>query len=221
MGDNRTLPPASVRVWDWPVIIVHWAMALLVALAYWAVETGQMAWHYRLGYALLGLLVFRLIWGFAGSSTARFASFVKGPRRVIAYLRGGQGDVHGHNPLGALSVIALLAVLTLQIGLGLFAATPSGRKSGPFADLIAPAAAHFADELHKANFYLLLALIGLHVAAILFYLLVRRDNLIAPMLTGRRRAPAGTQPVRAAPAARPFIAAVIAAGVAIWLISGS
>jgi cytochrome b len=196
-------------------------MALLLPLAWWAAESGHMAWHYRFGFALLGLLVFRLVWGFAGSSTARFASFVKGPRRVIAYLRGSRDYVHGHNPLGALSIVALLAVLALQIGLGLFAASPSGRKAGPFADLIAPGAAHVAAELHQLNFYLLLGLIGLHVAAILFYLLVRRDNLIAPMLTGRRRAPAGTQPVASAPAARLVVAAAIAAAVAIWLIARS
>jgi cytochrome b len=196
-------------------------MALLVPLAWWAIETGHMAWHYRFGFALLGLLIFRLIWGFAGSSTARFASFVKGPRRVIAYLRGGQGNVHGHNPLGALSVIALLAVLALQIGFGLFAANGNGSKAGPFADLIAPNAAHVAAALHKANFYLLLGLIGLHIAAVLFYLLVRRDNLISPMLTGRRPATAGTQAVTTAPVARVFTAAAIAAGVSIWLMSGS
>jgi cytochrome b len=221
MSDARTLPPASVRVWDWPVIIVHWAIAVLVALAYWAVETGQMAWHYRFGYALAGLLVFRLIWGFAGSSTARFASFVKGPRRVIEYLRGSQDYVHGHSPLGALSIIALLSVLAIQIGLGLFASNGNGSKAGPFADLIAPGTAHVAAELHKVNFYLLLGLIGLHVAAVLFYLLVRRNNLIAPMLTGRHPAPNGTQPVATAPAAHLFIAVAIAAGVAIWLIAGS
>jgi cytochrome b len=218
MSDTRSLPPASVRIWDRPVRIVHWAMALLVPLAWWAIETGHLAWHYRFGFALLGLLIFRLIWGFAGSSTARFAAFVKSPRRVIEYVRGGQDHVHGHNPLGALSIIALLAVLALQIGFGLFAANGNGSKAGPFADLIAPNSAHVAAELHKANFYLLLALIGLHIGAVLFYLLVRRDNLIAPMLTGRRPAPVGTRPVATAPAGRLVVAAAIAAGVAIWLI---
>jgi cytochrome b len=221
MNDSRIPPAASVRIWDRPVIVVHWAMALLLALAWWAVETGHMVWHYRFGFALLGLLVFRLIWGFAGSSTARFATFVRSPRRVIEYLRGGKRYIHGHNPLGALSIVALLAVLALQIGLGLFAESGNGLKAGPFADLIAPGAAHAAGKLHQANFYLLVGLIGLHIAAVLFYLLVRRNNLIAPMLTGRRRAPAGTRPVTTAPRARVFLAAAIAAGVALWLISGS
>jgi cytochrome b len=221
MNDSPIPATASARIWDRPVIIVHWAMALLLALAWWAVETGNMVWHYRFGFALLGLLVFRLIWGFAGSSTARFASFVKGPRKVMEYLRGGKHYIHGHNPLGALSIVALLAVLALQIGLGLFAENGNGRKAGPFADLIAPGAAHAAGKLHQVNFYLLLALIGLHIAAVLFYLLVRRNNLIAPMLTGRRQAPRGTQPVTTAPVARLFLAAAIAAGVALWLIAGS
>lgn len=209
----------TVRIWDRPVRIVHWAFALLIPLAWWAVETGHMAWHYRFGYALLGLLIFRLIWGFAGSSTARFGSFLRSPRRVIEYLRGGQGYIHGHNPLGALSIIALLAVLAIQIGLDLFAANGNGSKAGPYADLIAPSAAHAVGALHQANFYLLLALIGLHVAAVLFYLLVRRDDLITPMLTGRRRAPVGTQPVAGAPAPRLFIAVAIAAGVTAWLVA--
>jgi cytochrome b len=218
MGESQTISSAFVRVWDRPVRIVHWAIAALVGLAWWAVETGHMAWHYRFGYALLGLLIFRLIWGFVGSSTARFGSFVRSPRRVIAYLREGEGHVHGHNPLGALSIIAILADLAIQIGLGLFAANGSGRRAGPFADLIAPNAAHAAGDLHRANFYLLLALIGLHVAAVLFYLLARREDLITPMLTGRRRAPAGSEPVATAPALPLVIAVVIAAGVTGWLI---
>jgi cytochrome b len=207
-----------VRLWDRPVRSVHWTMVLLVALAWWAVETGHMAWHYRFGDALLGLLLFRLIWGFVGSSTARFASFVRGPRQVLRYLRGDRRHTHGHNPLGALSVIALLGILVLQVGLGLFAASPNGSKAGPFAAWVAPGMAHEAAGLHKANFYLLLALIGLHVGAILFYLLSRRDDLITPMLTGRRRAPAGTRPVQAAPAWRLLIAVAAGAGIAIWLI---
>jgi cytochrome b len=177
-----------------------------------------MAWHYRFGFALLGLLLFRLIWGFLGSSTARFGSFVRGPRRVLRYVRGDRPYTHGHNPLGALSVIALLGILALQLGLGLFAASPNGSKAGPFSAWVAPGMAHEAAGLHKANFYLLVALIGLHVAAILFYLLFRRDDLITPMLTGRRRAPAGTRPMESAPAWRLLIAVAAGAGIAIWLI---
>jgi cytochrome b len=209
---------AYVRIWDRPVRIVHWAMVLLVALAWWAVETGHMVWHYRFGYALLGLLLFRLIWGFLGSSTARFGAFVRGPRQVLRYLRGDRRYIHGHNPLGALSVIALLGILVLQVGLGLFAASPNGSRVGPFAAWVAPGIAHEAADLHKANFYLLLALIGVHVGAILFYLLFRRDDLITPMLTGRRRAPLGTRPMEAAPAWRLLIAVAAGAGIAIWLI---
>lgn len=219
MSDSRAISSISVRIWDRPVRIVHWAMALLVPLAWWAAVTGHMAWHYRFGYALLGLLVFRLTWGFAGSSTARFASFVRSPRRVIDYLRGRHEHVHGHNPLGALSIVALLAVLAIQICTGLFAMNGNGRKAGPFADLIAPSAAQAVAKLHMANFNLLLALIGLHVAAVLFYLLVRRDNLIAPMLTGRRPAPAGTRPMTPAPVSRLVIATAVAAAVTAGLVA--
>jgi cytochrome b len=209
---------AYVRIWDRPVRIVHWTMVLLVALAWWAVQSGHMLWHYRFGYALLGLLLFRLIWGFLGSSTARFGSFVRRPREVLRYVRGDLRYALGHNPLGALSVIALLGILALQIGLGLFSASSNGSKAGPFAAWVAPGMAHEAAGLHKANFYLLLTLIGLHVAAILFYLLFRRDDLITPMLTGRRQAPIGTRPMKAAPAWRLLLAIAAGAGIAIWLI---
>jgi cytochrome b len=220
MTGTNAISSAYVRIWDRPVRIVHWAMVLLIALAWWAVETRHMIWHYRFGYALLGVLLFRLIWGLLGSSTARFASFVRAPRQVLQYLRGGGRPVHGHNPLGAYSVIALLSALALQIGLGLFAANSDGSRAGPFATRVAPGMAHVAGDLHKANFYLLLALAGVHVAAILFYLTVRHDNLIAPMLTGRRLAPAGTKPMAAAPVWRLLIAIAAGAGVAIWLALG-
>lgn len=220
MTGTNAVSSNLVRIWDRPVRIVHWAMVLLVALAGWAAETRHMAWHYRFGYALLGLLLFRLIWGVLGSSTARFASFVRAPRQVLQYLRGGGPPVHGHNPLGAYSVIALLGALALQIGLGLLAASPDGSKAGPFAAWVAPATAHAAAGLHQANFYLLLALIGVHVAAILFYLLVRRDDLITPMLIGRRKAAAGMQAMVAAPAWHLFIAIAAAVAVAIWIATG-
>lgn len=153
-----------------------------------------------------------------GSSTARFSSFVRGPRAILSYLRGRSGFVLGHNPLGALSVIALLAMVALEVALGLFASDEDGFFSGPLATFVSEDTAETLTDLHVDLFDYLLVLIGLHVAAILFYLLVKRDNLIGPMMSGRRPAPPGTEPMVAAPASRFLVAAGLAA-VTVYLVA--
>ena len=127
-----------VRIWDLPVRISHWAIALLFAVQWWTGETGRLGWHRLAGYAVIGLVVFRLLWGLLGSSTARFASFVRGPRAVFAYLaklrvRGDGRFRIGHNPLGGWSVVLMLALLAVQAGLGLYAIDTDGLESGPLA----------------------------------------------------------------------------------------
>ena len=209
---------ARVAVWDVPVRIVHWLFVLLIPFSWWTAEQDMMAWHYRSGIALLGLLVFRIVWGLIGSSTARFASFVRGPRTVFDYLRGRAEFVLGHNPLGALSVLALLAMTALQVGLGLFASDEDGLESGPLAHLVDGDTAEEIAELHEAAFNVLAALIAIHVAAILYYALVRRKNLVGPMVTGRTEAPAGTAPMRPGGALRFLLAAAVAFG-AMWWVS--
>jgi cytochrome b len=206
-----------VAVWDRPVRIVHWAIVLLIAFAWWTAEEEMVEWHYRAGMAVLGLLVFRIVWGFIGSSTARFSSFVRGPLGILAYLRGRSGYVIGHNPLGALSVLALLAMIGAEVGLGLFASDEDGLMSGPFAGWVSEHMAERLTDLHHELFDYLLVLIGLHLAAILFYLLVKRDNLVGPMIGGRRPVPAGTQAMVAAPAWRFLLAAAIAVATVYWI----
>lgn len=206
-----------VRIWDAPTRLFHWAIVVLVALQWWTAEEEELELHITLGLVTLGLILFRLIWGLIGSSTARFATFVKGPRAVIAYLRGRAGYVLGHNPLGALSVIGLLGVLVAQIGLGLFASDEDGLYGGPFAHLIDPDLSEEAAELHEDLFDVLLVLIGLHVAAILYYALVKRDNLVGPMITGRRDVPEGVEGMSAASAWRLVVAALLAAALAWWV----
>lgn len=222
--DRSTTEPAATRVavWDLPVRLVHWAIAVLVAFSWWTAEEEMLDWHYRSGLALLGLVVFRLVWGLIGSSTARFASFVRGPRTVVDYLRGRREFVLGHNPLGALSVLALLFMLSLQVGLGLFAADEDGLLSGPLSGFVGEEAVERATELHESAFAVLKWLIVLHVTAILYYLLVRRKNLAAPMISGRTRAPEGTAPMIAAPAWRAGLAATAAFGAvfAVWYAGG-
>lgn len=211
-------PAARVRVWDRPVRIVHWLIVLLVPFSWWTAEEEMVDWHYRSGMALLGLVVFRTVWGVIGSSTARFAGFVRGPRTVLDHLRGRREFVLGHNPLGALSVLALLVMLAIQIGLGLFSADEDGLLSGPLSHLVSEGTVETVTELHGASFELLKWLILLHVAAILFYLLVRRKNLVGPMVSGTAAAPAGTKEMQPAGTARFLIAAAIAFG-AMWAIA--
>jgi cytochrome b len=175
-----------VRVWDVPIRLVHWLLVLSVAGAWWTAETGRMDWHQYFGYALLALVSFRVYWGFLGSSTARFSQFMRGPRGIVSYLKGRRAHVPGHNPLGALSVVALLALLLTQVVLGLFTVDVDGIESGPLSTYVSFDAGRLAADWHDKLFDVLLWLIGLHIAAVLYYLLIRKENLIGPMLSGKR-----------------------------------
>jgi cytochrome b len=211
----------AVPVWDLPVRLVHWSIALLVAFSWWSAENGEIEWHIRSGLAILFLLLFRLLWGFFGSSTARFSSFVAGPARLSAYLRdpGGWSGV-GHSPLGALSVIALLSVLVLQVAFGLPLSDEDGTISGPLNRLVSFDTAEWAHDVHEILFNVLLALIALHVAAILFYRWKGR-RLVRAMVTGMSKDyPAGTQGMVKAGAGRLAISLAIAAGMTWWIARG-
>ena len=172
---------------------------------------------------VLGLVVFRLLWGLFGSSTARFASFVRGPGAVIAYLRGnGAQKRAGHNPLGALSVVVLLGLLAVQVSTGLFASDTDGLDYGPLNFLVSYGLAETLTDIHETAFDLLTVLIVLHLLAVAFYLFVRRRNLVRPMVTGRdpqvtvgEMIPAG--PVRFLLAAVPAAAIAYAAGQGFFL----
>ena len=182
---------ARVLVWDGAVRLFHWLAVLLVALMWWTAENGVMDWHRRLGIILLSLLVFRFIWGLIGPPTARFARMTFHPRAVFAYFRdllsGRHRPAFGHNPAGTLSVFAILLVLCVQVGTGLFAVDVDGLESGPLARHVSFEAGRQAAEIHETSFNILIALILLHVAAIVTYLIAFRDNLVRPMVTGRRR----------------------------------
>jgi cytochrome b len=178
--------------------LFHWSLALAFALCWYTAETQQMDLHLWSGYAILGLLAFRIYWGVVGASTARFATFIRGPAAIGAYVRtlgardgGGGAAPVGHNPLGALSVAALLALLVVQTALGLFAVDVDGLNSGPLSNFVDFDTGRLAARLHHLAFNLLLALIALHLTAIAFYLLVKRDNLIGPMISGRKSAAGG------------------------------
>lgn len=179
----------AIRVWDWPVRLTHWLLVFCIALSWWTAETREMDWHRYSGYSLLGLLIFRIYWGFAGSSSARFSHFLRGPAGVMAYLRESR-QAHrdaGHNPLGAWSVVAMLTLMLAQVLIGLFVSDVDGLESGPLSYLVSFDTSRTLAEIHEWVFNGILTLAGLHIVAILFYLLVKRDNLIIGMLTGHRR----------------------------------
>lgn len=173
-----------IRLWDLPLRVFHWTLALLVLAAFVTANVGGpwMEWHGRTGIAIVGLLAFRLVWGLIGSTHARFLSFAPTPGRLLAYVRGRWQGV-GHNPLGALSVFAVLGLLAVQTGIGLFA-NDDIDFNGPLSGLIEKERSDSLTGLHHQLSDVLLVLIGLHIAAVLFYVLFKKNNLIKPMLTG-------------------------------------
>ncbi|MDQ2860242.1 MAG: cytochrome b/b6 domain-containing protein [Pseudomonadota bacterium] len=214
-AEGRGRPP--VRVWDLPVRLVHWALAALIPFSWWSARNDHLPWHRLSGYLILGLLVFRLIWGVAGSQTARFAGFLRGPAATLAYLCGRLPTVVGHNPLGGWSVVAMLAALAVQIGLGLFSVDEDGFEAGPLSKFISFDASRAIARIHHLAFYILLALIALHLAAIAYYA-VRGRNLTGPMITGRSRLDPGVPPPRMAGAWRVLPVALAAAALA-WFVA--
>jgi len=181
---ERTMNTERIKVWDLPVRIFHWLLFLLIvgAILTGKVGGGAIEWHGRFGLAIIGLLIFRIVWGFIGSSHARFSSFVPRPSSLNAYLRGDWKGV-GHNPLGALSVLALLALIGVQAATGIFGNDDIAFK-GPLVEFIDKSLSDWLTSVHRLSINALIALIALHLAAIVFYAKVKKDNLVKPMLTG-------------------------------------
>ena len=215
-----------IRLWDLPVRVFHWSLALAVTAA---IVTGELggAWmdlHGKAGLSIVGLVAFRLAWGFVGSAHARFLRFAPTPAKVKDYLRGTWRGV-GHNPLGALSVFALLSLLAAQATLGLFS-NDDIAFSGPLAQLLGDDAVGWLTGWHKRLANVLLALSGMHVAAIAFYVWVKKNNLVSPMITGWKDVQIGEQPRQAEEPVRQsggwgaFIIALAIALAAVYLASG-
>jgi cytochrome b len=216
-----------VRIWDAPTRLFHWLIVALFGFSWLTAEIDRLDLHFLSGYAILALLIFRVYWGFAGSATARFASFLKGPRTVFAYARSlaaRPGPVSpGHNPMGGWSVAAMLLLLALQVGLGLFAVDVDGLEGGPLSDRVSFETARRIANLHSAAFNFLLALVILHVAFVIFYFAYKRQNLIAAMVRGSKRWPATAPPPSPpfAPIWRALIGIAIAASLTAWIVRGS
>ena len=209
-------------VWDLPVRLFHWLLAALICFSWWSVKFHHTDWHIWSGIAILTLLVFRLLWGIFGGSTARFSSFVRGPRAVREYLRGdGSWRVAGHTPLGALSVVAMLVAVAIQVGLGLISTDPDGLYEGPLAQLVSLTATDTARDIHEYWFYVLLALIVMHLGAIVYYRLVRGQKLTKGMLTGRLALDPGVAPMRPARWWVALLCLAAAFAVARWVVAGA
>lgn len=178
----------TVRIWDLPTRLFHWLLALCVAglIVSGSVGGSWMEWHLRLGYAVFTLLLFRLVWGLVGGHWSRFSSFLYGPASLIDHLRGRAPLAHtaGHSPLGALSVFALLLVLAVQVGTGLISDDEIATY-GPLVRFVSGDTVVAATGYHKAvGKLIVIGLVALHLVAILFYKLAKRQALTQAMLTG-------------------------------------
>jgi cytochrome b len=174
----------KIRIWDLPLRLFHWLLVMAVLGSFVSVKLGgnAMIWHGRFGYLVLALIIFRLIWGFVGTHHARFAEFIKAPNAILAYLKN-PSETPGHSPVGAISVLVLLALFLAQTLAGLFA-TDDIAFDGPLAKYVASAWVELLTSFHRWNEWALLALVGVHVSAILYYKYAKRINLTSAMITG-------------------------------------
>ena len=218
--DNRR--PSAIPVWDLPTRLFHWLLVVMVAVSFITGSIGgnAMQYHEWSGFAILILLTFRITWGFVGSRTSRFRDFVKGPAAVWRYAtalaRGKSERYLGHNPLGGWSVLAMLLALFVQAATGLFA-NDDIITEGPLFLWVSKPVSDWLSGIHRLNRVLIMALVATHLAAVLFYLVIKRENLIKPMLTGIKYRSSGET---APPAASIGLAAVVAAaaGVLLYLL---
>ena len=226
--DTSRIPAGreSVRVWDLPVRLFHWLLVISIATSWATAELGWMRVHFLSGYTILTLLLFRLGWGIVGSYPARFATFVRGPRAALEHLRELRlppdrvPPVLGHNPLGGWMVVALLLVLLVQAGSGLFTSDDI-MVDGPLVDLASSAAVKAMSTTHRLLFKLIFVLVATHVAVVAAYLVIRRENLIRPMITGHKTVPAGMEvegPGEGAAEHSGLLPAALVLGIAVTLV---
>jgi cytochrome b len=197
-SDQRPGKLRAVRVWDIPVRLFHWILAGLIILSFTTAQIGgnAMRIHELSGFTILTLVLFRVLWGLFGSTYARFADFVRGPAQALDYARAlarrRASFYVGHNPLGGWMIVAILLCLLIQTGTGLFA-NDDIMTEGPLYPWVSKQTSDLLSEIHEINFYVLLTLITLHVAAALYYLWAKRENLILPLFSGRKQVPDALQ----------------------------
>jgi cytochrome b len=217
-------PLRTLRVWDGPVRLFHWALVVLIAVSFTTAQIGgnAMQYHEWSGFTILTLVLFRVLWGLAGSTYARFGAFLRGPRATLDYARAllhGRPVFHaGHNPLGGWMIVLLLASLLVQTGTGLFA-NDDVMLEGPLVRLVSKETSDLLTRIHHINFNVLLALVSVHVGAALYYLRVKRENLILPLVTGVKQVPHDepAQNRRGGPAWLAALLLGLSAGI-VWMI---
>jgi cytochrome b len=209
----------SARIWDLPTRAMHWMLVISIGVCWWTGTQNELNYHLYSGYGALWIVLLRLYWGFAGSSTALFKNFVRGPSAVWSYVRTlhwrNTPHTPGHNPLGALSMLALLGMVLTVVSLGLFAVDVDGLNSGPLSLYVTFKKGRHLAHLHYQWFEYLLWVIGLHLAAVAFYYVHKRHNLVAPMISGKGHVKADLQ---VAPWWRLLVGVVIASAI-VWAVS--
>lgn len=218
---RQTVLRLSMRVWDLPTRLFHWAVVLLVAASYVTIQLDETRLHMLSGYTMLALLLFRLGWGFVGSDTSRFSNFLRSPaaafRHLAQFRKRAPDDEIGHNAAGGWMVLLMLALLVTQTATGLFS-NDDAINQGPLAHYVSKAASDRISVLHALNWNVLLGVMLLHVVAIAAYAVIKRHNLLRPMITGRKRLPGSTRQPRMA---SPLLASalVLLAGCLVWILA--
>jgi cytochrome b len=210
-----------VRVWDLPTRLFHWALVLLVGFSWLSQELSWMNWHKWSGYAVLTLLLFRLAWGVVGSETARFGKFLASPRAAVQHLlhlhRREPDHEVGHNAAGGWMVLGLLGLLAVQVGTGLYA-NDDVLTEGPLAETVDKSTSDWLTHIHVVNFKLIEIAVAAHVLAVLTYAVLKRHDLVRPMLTGHKRLPVDFRRPAMVSSWLALALVVVAAGVVGWVV---
>lgn len=219
---TATSQEIPVTVWDLPTRLFHWAIVLLVGFSWLSVSLDWMEWHLLSGYTVLTLLLFRLLWGLFGSQTARFAQFLAGPRAILRHLahlpRREPDREIGHNAAGGWMVVLMLVLLSVQAGTGLFS-NDDVLTEGPLAEVVGKDTSDWLSHIHRLNFTLIEIAVALHILAVLTYAVVKRHDLVRPMLTGRKRLPAAMPAPRLRHPLLALALLAVAAGVVAFVVN--
>ena len=214
-----------LKVWDLPTRLMHWVLVASIAICWWTGLHNQLEYHLYSGYVALWIVLMRLYWGVVGSSTARFVNFVRGPKAMLDYARTlhrrDTPHVHGHNALGAISVLLMLGMVLAVVVLGLFAVDVDGLYSGPLSTYVSFHDGRHLAHLHYRVFNYLLVVIALHLLAVVFYYVHKRHNLVFPMISGHRKAVVDIQDeMQVAPLWR-FLAGAVVVSAFVWAVTTS
>ena len=224
---SGTIPLGKRRrvIWDLPTRALHWLLVACLGICWWTGVHNQLDYHQYAGYAILWIIIMRVYWGFVGSSSARFANFIRGPKTTFHYartlVRRDTAHMDGHNPIGAISILALLGLPLAVVIAGLFAVDVDGLYSGPLSSYVSFRQGRHLAHLHYWLFTILLWLLVLHLAAIAFYFIYKRQDLLRPMVTGSRPCAADESDkaeMLIAPSWR-FLAGAVVTSAFVWAVS--